>query len=70
MIGEIDIAGVFFSPLLLCLLTAFVARVLISRLLQSLGFYKIVWHRPLFDISLFLILVGAAFMLLRIATTP
>ena len=58
MIGEIDIAGVFISPLLLCLLSAFVGRVLISFLLQKAGIYKFVWHRPLFDISLFFILLG------------
>lgn len=33
MIGEIDIAGIFISPLLLCLLVAFFARLLVSRLL-------------------------------------
>lgn len=69
MIGEIDIAGIFISPLLLCLLAGFVARLLISKLLDAAGFYKNVWHRPLFDISLFFILTGAAFMLLRLATT-
>lgn len=69
MIGEMDIAGIFVSPLLLCLLAGFVARLLVSRLLDATGFYKNIWHRPLFDISLFFILVGAAFMLLRLATT-
>src|SRR3546814_7357671 len=42
MIGEIDIAGIFISPLLLCLLVAFFARLLVSRLLDALGFYRIV----------------------------
>jgi len=58
MIGEIDMAGVFISPLLLCLLSAFVGRVLISFLLEKAGIYKFVWHRPLFDMSLFFILLG------------
>src|SRR3546814_6962532 len=48
MIGEIDIAGIFISPLLLCLLVAFFARLLVSRLLDALGSYRIVWQRPLF----------------------
>src|SRR3546814_18733708 len=70
MIGEINIAGVFFSPLILCLLAAFFARLIISKMLWSAGFYKVVWHRPLFDMSLFLILVGAAFFLLRVIAPP
>lgn len=69
MIGEIDVAGIFLSPLLLCLLLAFLARLLLSWVLGVAGFYRFVWNRPLFDLSLFLILLGAAFALLRILTT-
>ncbi|HEY8327561.1 MAG TPA: DUF1656 domain-containing protein [Rhodanobacter sp.] len=70
MIGEINIAGIFISPLLLCLLIGFVARLWLSKLLQAVGFYRFVWQRPLFDTSLFFFLVGTAFVVLRIATTP
>ncbi|WP_066522279.1 DUF1656 domain-containing protein [Sphingobium cloacae] len=69
MIGEIDIAGVFISPLLLCLLVAFLVRLLISRLLDAAGFYRIVWQRPLFDLSLFFLLLWLAFAGLRMMTT-
>lgn len=69
MIGEIDVAGIFLSPLLLCLLIAFFARLLLSWLLGLAGFYRAVWNRPLFDLSLFLILLGVAVALLRILTT-
>lgn len=69
MIGEIDIAGIFISPLLLCLLVAFFARLLVSRLLDALGFYRIVWQRPLFDLALFFLLVWLAFAGLRMTTT-
>ncbi|OYW88974.1 MAG: DUF1656 domain-containing protein [Sphingobium sp. 32-64-5] len=68
MIGEIDIAGVFISPLLLCMVLAFAARLLLSRLLTTFGFYRLVWQRPLFDTALFLLLTGAIFLLLRAAT--
>src|SRR3546814_8873503 len=68
-IGEIDIAGIFISPLLLCLLVAFFARLLVSRLLDALGFYRIVWQRPLFDLALFFLLVWLAFAGLRMTTT-
>lgn len=69
MIGEVDVAGIFLSPLLLCLLIAFFARLLLSWVLGLAGFYRVVWNRPLFDLSLFLILLGVAFALLRILTT-
>ncbi len=68
MIGEIDIAGVFISPLLLCMILGFAMRLLLSRLFEAVGFYRLVWQRPLFDTALFLILTGAAFLLLRLAT--
>lgn len=66
MIGEIDLGGVFLSPLLLCLVIALGARVGLSWLLTRAGLYSAVWNRPLFDISLFAILVGAAMLLLRL----
>ncbi len=61
MISELDIAGVFVSPLLLCMLVALVLRVALSRGLDALGLYRVVWHRPLFDISLYFILLGLSF---------
>lgn len=68
MIGEIDIAGIFISPLLLCLLSAFVGRIMISSLLEKANIYKVVWHRPLFDMSLFFILLGISFKSLSLLT--
>jgi len=68
MIGEIDIAGIFISPLLLCMIVGFAIRLLLSRLLEAAGFYRAVWQRPLFDTALFLILTGAAFIVLRLVT--
>lgn len=68
MMGEIDIAGIFVSPLLICMLLAFSLRIIVSRLLDCAGFYRVVWQRPLFDTALFLILTGAAFQGLRLLT--
>lgn len=68
MIGEINIAGIFISPLLLCMLVGFTLRILVSRVLEPLGFYRLVWQRPLFDTALFLVLTGAAFAGLRAMT--
>lgn len=69
MIGEIDIAGIFISPLLLCLLIAFFARLIVSRLLTTFGFYRFVWQRPLFDLALFFLLLWLVFAGLRLITT-
>ena len=66
VIGEIDFGGVFLSPLLLCLIGAFAVRLGLSRLLTRAGLYPVVWNRPLFDLSLFIILVGVAMLLLRV----
>lgn len=66
MIGEIDIAGIFVSPLLLCMIVAFVVRILLSRLFEAIGLYRVIWQRPLFDTALFLILIGVAFAGLRL----
>lgn len=68
MIGEIDIAGIFVSPLLLCMAIAFAVRIIVSRFLEAVGLYRIVWQRPLFDTCLLLILTGAAFIVLRMFT--
>ena len=68
MIGEIDIAGVFVSPLLLCAILGFAMRLLLSRVLESISFYRLVWQRPLFDTALFLIRTGTAFLALRLVT--
>ena len=68
MISELDIAGVFISPLLLCMLVALVLRVAFSRCLDALGVYRVVWHRPLFDISMYFILLGLSFEALKYFT--
>lgn len=70
MIGEINIAGVFISPLLLCMVAAFFGRLIVSKLLEALGLYRHIVQRSLFDTSLFFILIGVAFIVLRVFTSP
>jgi hypothetical protein len=65
MIGEWDINGVFGPRLLLVFAFAFVASVLLRRLLRRLHWYRYVWHAALFDISVFVVLawlIGLATM--------
>lgn len=70
MIGEIDVAGVYVSPLLVCLIAGFGLQLLCSGLLRRLGWYRHLWHPALFDVALFFILSGGVFALLGFATTP
>jgi hypothetical protein len=58
MIGEIDLYGIYLPPLLVW---AFIAQIIatgLHRVLSGLGLYRYVWHRPLFDFSLLIILTG------------
>jgi hypothetical protein len=57
MIAELSIDGVFFSSLLLFAVIAFLLLLGTIHELEVRGFYRLVWHRPLFEISLFIILL-------------
>lgn len=59
MIGEIDFFGVLFPPLLVWLAAALLLSAALRRILGLLGAYRFIWHRPLFDLSLLIILTGA-----------
>lgn len=58
MIGDVDVYGVLVPPLLLWVLAAFPLALVLRRLLAAIGFYRLVWHRPLFDLSLTVIMTG------------
>lgn len=49
---ELDIYGVFIPTLALLALVAFLLSTVLRRLLDRVGFYNLVWHRPLFDLAL------------------
>lgn len=58
MIGELDLYGVFVPSLAAWMLLAFAIALPLRRLLAASGFYRLVWHRPLFDIALYVVLLG------------
>ena len=58
MIGEIDVYGVFIPPLLIWVVAALPLTAVLRRLLRLCGFYRLVWHRPLFDFALLVIVLG------------
>ncbi len=66
MIAEISLFGVFFSGALATACVAGLALILMRRLFLWVGFYRLVWHRPLFDLALFAILWAAVTMLIPV----
>ncbi len=56
MIGEVDIGGVFAPTLMLWAAVALALSIPVRRLLSWIGFYRMVWHRGLFDIALVVLL--------------
>lgn len=56
MTSEVDIGGVFFGGALITALIACLICFVAGRLLQRVGFYKLVIHRHLVDIALFAII--------------
>ena len=58
MTGELDLYGVFVPSLAAWMLLGFVISLPLRRLLAWTGFYRLVWHRPLFDLALYVVLVG------------
>jgi Protein of unknown function (DUF1656) len=58
MIREVDIYGVFVSPLLLWAVMSLPVVALLRRVLARAGFYRLVWHRPLFDLALLIMVLG------------
>ncbi|OYY04884.1 MAG: hypothetical protein B7Y73_03090 [Acidocella sp. 35-58-6] len=58
MIGEIDLYGVLLPPLLVWLALALLLSALLRWALNRAGIYHYVWHRPLFDLAILVVLLG------------
>jgi hypothetical protein len=70
MIGEIDAYGVFVPPLLVWVGASLPLTAALRRMLRWLGFYRLVWHRPLFDFALLVIVLGAVVAIATRWVTP
>jgi hypothetical protein len=66
MIGEIDLYGVFVPPLMLLVIAAWALTAPLRLALRRLGVYRVVWHRPLFDLAIFVIVLAALTSLARV----
>lgn len=66
MIKELDIGGVYITPFLAWAVVALVINSLLGRFFMRIGFYRLIWHRHLFDAAVFIILFTAiAFVMSR-----
>ncbi|HTZ01909.1 MAG TPA: DUF1656 domain-containing protein [Xanthobacteraceae bacterium] len=58
MIGEFDIYGVYFPAFAVFAAIAFALQLAVKHLLAACGAYRFVWHRALFDLAVYVILLG------------
>lgn len=65
MIGEVDIGGIFLPTLLGIMAIAYVLFLAVHAVLNRLHFYRLVWHRALFNIALYTVLLGAVDVICR-----
>jgi hypothetical protein len=59
VIGEFDIYGVYVPAFAVYAAIALLLQIVIMRLLEACGLYRLVWHRALFDLTIYVILLGA-----------
>lgn len=69
MIYVVDLYGIYLPSLMLLAILAFVLLRALTRGLVALGFYRLVWHRPLFDLALYIVLLALSELLFRWVTT-
>ncbi len=65
MIHEIDLSDMFVSPMILWANVALMITGLMSLAMSRLGLYRFVWHKPLVDLALLVIVLGGV-----VAATP
>ncbi len=58
MIGELNLYGVFLPAVMACCVLALLATFGVRAVLRRVGFYRVVWHPALFDVALFVIVLG------------
>lgn len=59
MIGELDISGIFLPTLLVIMVITYLLFLVVHGVLNRLHFYRLVWHRALFNVALYTVLLGA-----------
>jgi hypothetical protein len=59
MIGELDVSGIFLPTLLVIMVITYLLFLGVHGVLNRLHFYRLVWHRALFNVALYAVLLGA-----------
>jgi hypothetical protein len=59
MIGELDVSGIFLPTLLVIMVITYLLVLGVHGVLNRLHFYRLVWHRALFNVALYAVLLGA-----------
>ena len=65
MYGEFSLHGVFIPTLMGLMLAAFLVFLGLHQLLLRADVYRRVWHPPLFNFALYVLVLGALFALMR-----
>jgi len=59
VIGDVDVSGVFLPTLLVMMVFTYVLFLGLHALLVRVHFYRLVWHRALFNVALYAVLLSA-----------
>jgi hypothetical protein len=65
MTGQVDILGVYIPALLPLMVIAYLINVCIRSTLARVGFYRFVWHRSIFDLGMYAVVLSAVFLLIH-----
>jgi hypothetical protein len=63
MAGDLDIYGVYVPGFFLLMLAAYLLHRGMRYLAGLSGFYSLVWHRALFDLAAYVLILGGLFSL-------
>ncbi|MCK4207541.1 DUF1656 domain-containing protein [Brucella pituitosa] len=58
MTGQFDLYGVFLPLFAGVALFAYGVFRVLTLVLDNVGFYRLVWHRPLFNLAIYVTLLG------------
>lgn len=62
---DFDIYGVYVPRLLVLMILALVINIAMKRVLAWSGAYRLIWHKSLFDLALYVLVLGALSSLAR-----
>jgi len=65
VIGDLDISGIFLPTFLVLMGIAYVIFLVVHAVLTRAHFYRLVWHRALFNVGLYALLLGVVDTLSR-----